>query len=146
MFNPTQNPMATTSQIQYLGNLRTQATHVASGESIVTDAPVDNHGRGEAFSPTDLAATSLGSCAMTFMGIVANREGVDLTGSTIDVTKIMSTDTPRRIVRIEVQFHMKSDRSLSATEQKKLEAAAHACPVAQSLHPAIEQVFTFHWV
>jgi len=117
MFNPTQNPMATTSQIQYLGNLRTQATHVASGESIVTDAPVDNHGRGEAFSPTDLAATSLGSCAMTIMGIVANREGVDLTGSTIDVTKIMSTDTPRRIVRIEVQFHMKSDRSLSATEQ-----------------------------
>lgn len=145
MFSPMINPMASTSKIQYLGELRTQATHLASQESILTDAPVDNHGKGEAFSPTDLAATSLGSCAMTIMGIVANREDVDFSGSEIEVTKVMSTDSPRRIVRIEVQFDMKSNRPLDENEKRKYESAAHTCPVAQSLHPAIEQVFTFRW-
>lgn len=134
-----------TAQIQYLGELRTTAEHVASGEKIITDAPLDNHGKGEAFSPTDLAATSLGSCAMTIMGIVADRDGLDLTGTEVEVTKMMSTDTPRRIVGIDLIFRMKTNRPLSSVEQKKYESAAHACPVAQSLHPDIIQGFTFHW-
>lgn len=145
MFNPTLPPMAITSTIQYQGELRTEAIHVASLEKITTDAPVDNHGKGQAFSPTDLAATSLGACAMTIMGIVAEREALDFTGSRVEVTKIMSTDTPRRIVGIDLVFHLKTNRSLDLTEQKKYEAAAHACPVAKSLHPDLVQRFTFHW-
>jgi len=89
-----------TSKIIYLGGLRTQATHLQSNESILTDAPVDNNGKGEAFSPTDLAATSLGNCAITIMGIMANREGVEFNGSEIEVTKIMSNDAPRRIAKL----------------------------------------------
>lgn len=145
MFNPPLNPMAITSQIQYFGELRTQATHMASNETIQTDAPIDNHGKGQAFSPTDLAATSLGSCAMTIMGIVADREALDLTGTTVQVTKIMSADLPRRIAGIDLIFTMKTNRPLSPTEQKKYEAAAHACPVSKSLHPDVVQNFTFHW-
>lgn len=135
-----------TSKISYLGGLRTSAEHLASGEKITTDAPIDNNGKGEAFSPTDLAATSLGSCAMTIMGIVAEREAIQLEGSTVEVTKIMSTDSPRRIVKIEVHFTLHTPEPLTEVQQKKLENAAHTCPVAHSLHPAIEQVFQFTWV
>ena len=135
-----------TSKIVYLGELRTQATHLASAESIITDAPLDNNGKGEAFSPTDLAATSLGSCAMTIMGIVARRDEIDFTGSTIEVTKIMSAELPRRIARVEVNFNMKTPKPLSDEIKAKYVRTAHTCPVALSLHPDIEQVFNFEWV
>ncbi len=134
-----------TSKIVYLGELRTQATHLASAESIITDAPVDNNGKGEAFSPTDLAATSLGSCAMTIMGIVARRDEIDFAGSEIEITKIMSAEPPRKIARIEVNFTMKTPEALSEEVKAKYVRAAHTCPVALSLHPDIEQVFNFEW-
>ncbi len=134
-----------TSKIVYLGDLRTQATHLQSNEAIITDAPVDNNGKGEAFSPTDLAATSLGSCAMTIMGIMAKREGVDFSGSEIEVTKIMSAEAPRRIAKVIVDFTMKTPGALSEEVQAKYVRAAHTCPVSLSLHPDIEQVFNFSW-
>ncbi len=134
-----------TSKIIYLGGLRTQATHLQSNESILTDAPVDNNGKGEAFSPTDLAATSLGNCAITIMGIMANREGVEFNGSEIEVTKIMSNDAPRRIAKVIVDFTMKTPNALSEDIQAKYVRAAHTCPVSLSLHPDIEQVFNFKW-
>jgi len=133
-----------TISTKYQGELRTQATHVASGNTILTDAPVDNHGKGEAFSPTDLTSASLGSCMMTIMGIVAQRDGIDLTGTTFDITKIMAAN-PRRIARIEVNFTVKSNVDLSEEQQQKLKNAAHTCPVALSLHPDIEQVVTFQF-
>lgn len=134
-----------TSKIVYLGDLRTQATHLQSNETIITDAPVDNNGKGEAFSPTDLAATSLGSCAMTIMGIMAKREGVDFSGSEIEVTKIMSAEAPRKIAKVIVDFTMKTPEALSEEVQAKYVRAAHTCPVSLSLHPDIEQVFNFSW-
>jgi putative redox protein len=134
-----------TSKITYLGELRTEAVHLQSVTQIVTDAPVDNHGKGEAFSPTDLTATSLGSCAMTIMGITARRDEIDFTGSTIEVTKIMSAELPRRIVKIEVNFTMQTPEELSEEVKQKYIRVAHTCPVALSLHPAIEQVFNFNW-
>jgi uncharacterized OsmC-like protein len=135
-----------TSKIIYLGDLRTKATHLQSIETIITDAPVDNYGKGEAFSPTDLAATSLGSCAMTIMGIMAKREGVDLSGSEIDITKIMSDEAPRRIAKVIVDFTMKTPKTLPEDVQGKYVRAAHSCPVSLSLHPDIEQVFNFKWI
>ena len=135
-----------TSKIAYLGDLRTEATHLASAEKIITDAPVDNNGKGEAFSPTDLAATSLGSCAMTIMGIVARRDEIDFTGSEIKITKTMSVELPRKIVRIELDFTMKTPQELSDEVKAKYIRAAHTCPVSLSLHPDIEQVFNFEWI
>ncbi len=133
-----------TVQTKYLGQLRTEATHVASGNTLLTDAPVDNQGRGEAFSPTDLTAASLGSCMMTIMGIVAEREGINLAGTTFEVTKTMVAN-PRRIAKIEVVFTVKSASPLTEPQQEKLKRAALTCPVALSLHPDIKQevMFTF---
>ena len=132
-----------TSSIKYLGDLRTECTHIASGQVIITDAPLDNQGRGEAFSPTDLTATSLATCALTIMGISARNHGIDMVGATADVTKIMGTD-PRRIVRIEVVFHMPK-RVYTDKEQKILEAAARACPVIFSLNEDLEKDIRFDW-
>jgi len=129
-----------TASARYTGQLRTEATHNASGNTIITDAPVDNHGRGEAFSPTDLVATSLGACMMTIMGIVAERHSLDLTSATYDVTKHMGTE-PRRIRQIDVQFRLPA--SLPEKERALLERAAHTCPVALSLHPEIKQEVSF---
>ena len=134
-----------TSTILYLGDLRTQATHLQSQGIILTDAPVDNNGKGEAFSPTDLAATSLGSCAMTIMGIMARREGLDLSGSTVEVSKIMSVDLPRRITQIIINFTMKTSEEISEEIKTKYIRAAHTCPVSLSLHPDIKQIFNFKW-
>ncbi|MDJ1505547.1 OsmC family protein [Xanthocytophaga agilis] len=133
-----------TVSTEYLGHLRTQAKHVASGNTIITDAPLDNHGRGEAFSPTDLTSASLGSCMMTIMGIVAERENLDLAGTTFEVTKTMAAD-PRRISKIEVNFTIKSNVELSEAQKQKLQNAARTCPVALSLHPDIEQLVTFEF-
>lgn len=136
--------MATVKTV-YLGDLRTQAEHLQSGTQIITDAPVDNQGKGEAFSPTDLLATALGSCMMTIMGIVAQRDGVNFEGTSFETTKIMSQELPRRVVRIEVNFTMVTAEPLTEEVQKKFERAAYTCPVALSIHPDIEQVVTFNW-
>lgn len=131
------------SDITYLGGLRCEAVHGPSGAKILTDAPVDNHGQGAAFSPTDLTATSLGLCMATVMGIAAGRHGVELTGMKVGVDKTMSTDAPRRIVRIDVVFSI--PLSADHPQRKLLEAAALACPVHHSLHPDVEKNVRFEW-
>ena len=132
-----------TATARYAGHLRTEATHVASGNVIQTDAPVDNHGRGEAFSPTDLVSTALGSCMMTVMGIVAERHQWDLVGSAFAVQKHMSTEAPRRIAQIDVTFTLPA--TLTPTERTLLERAAHTCPVGLSLHPDVRQNIVFEY-
>lgn len=134
-----------TIKTTYLGELRTQAVHLQSGTKIITDAPTDNQGKGEAFSPTDLVAAALGSCMMTIMGIVAHRDGINLTGSTIVITKVMSADQPRRIAQVELSMAMISSEPLVSEVQFKLERAARTCPVALSLHPEVVQAVTFSW-
>lgn len=132
-----------TSKVIYKGELRTVATHLASRQDIITDAPTDNRGKGEAFSPTDLAATSLASCMMTIMGIKANDHGWNIDGTEAEVTKVMASG-PRRISKIEIDIHVQST-NLNHANKAILEKAARTCPVAMSLHPDIEQVIHFHW-
>lgn len=132
----------TTSTVIYQGNLRTEATHQQSGNQILTDAPKDNHGKGEAFSPTDLVATALASCMMTIMGIKAADMALDLRGMKADVTKVMS-ENPRRIAEIIVTINV--PLALSDKEKQVLQAAAHTCPVAQSLHTETKQTLQFEY-
>ena len=127
----------------YLGNLRTENVHLQSGCQLITDAPLDNQGRGEAFSPTDLVATALGDCIMTIMGIKARDKGIDLDGTRIEITKIMATD-PRRIGEVQVTFHF-PDKLYSEKDKKLLEAVSKTCPVALSLHPDTKQTIQFNW-
>lgn len=130
-----------TIKSSYLGNLRTESEHLQSGVKILTDAPVDNNGKGEAFSPTDLVASSLGSCMITIMGIIANRDSVSLEGLTWEVTKIMQS-SPRKISEIVVDFHWKNPITDTAMIQK-LKNAAKTCPVALCLDPSIKQTLNF---
>jgi uncharacterized OsmC-like protein len=130
--------------LTYLGDLRCEAVHAPSGQKLTTDAPVDNEGRGESFSPTDLLATSLGACMMTIMGIVARRHDVDLAGTRIRVLKGMSADSPRRVARLEVVFTI--PHPADHPKRSLLENAAKTCPVHASLHPGVENVLTFDWV
>ncbi len=133
-----------TSKVEYLGELRTEGVHLQSGKIIQTDAPKDNHGKGEAFSPTDLVATSLASCMISIMGIVALKEGYTSTVGTIaEVTKVMYAE-PRRIGEIHVKLIFPKN-NFSEKEKKVYEHAAHTCPVAKSLHPDLKQVITFVW-
>jgi putative redox protein len=132
-----------TSSITYLGDLRTECTHVKSGQTIITDAPIDNNGKGEAFSPTDLTATSLGTCMVTIMGIAAKNHDIDIDGTRLEVTKHMVAD-PRRISAIDVNIVF-PDKEYLSKEKKILEAAAKTCPVALSLHPDIKQNLNFIW-
>lgn len=125
----------------YEGDLRCRLTHGPSGQTLVTDAPTDNHGRGEAFSPTDLVAAALGSCVLTVMGIVAMRHKWDLAGTTAHVTKEMNTDPARRIGRLAVTVTF--PRNFSEDQRNLLEQAAESCPVHHSLHPQIEAPITF---
>ncbi len=129
--------------LRYAGELRCEAVHGPSGARLETDAPTDNHGRGEAFSPTDLCATSLGTCMMTIMGIVAQRDGLDLGGTTFVVRKHMTPDLPRRIAKIEITFDLPDGPN--PDQRAELESAAKTCPVALSLHPEIEKVVIFNW-
>ena len=131
-----------TSKVIYLGDLRTESEHLQSGEKILTDAPVDNNGKGEAFSPTDMVANSLATCMLTIMGIKARDLSIDLRGTTAEVTKVMATD-PRRIGKIIIRFTL----PVAVEEKSKtiLERAAHTCPVLYSLHPDIEKDITFIW-
>lgn len=131
------------SKITYLGDLRTESVHIQSGEHILTDAPVDNHGKGQAFSPTDMVTNAAGSCAMTIMGIKANELEVDIVGSTIDVFKEMQAD-PRRIKKITLHMTMLS--TANEKERTILERVAMHCPVLLSLHPEIEKEVTFNWI
>ena len=134
--------MATISVI-YQRNLRTQATHLASGNTIITDAPLDNQGRGEAFSPSDLVCSALASCMVTIMGIVARRNNLAIEGTQIQVTKIMASE-PRRISEVVVAFTV-PNANLNEKERQILENAARTCPVALSLDPEIKQTVTFSY-
>lgn len=131
-----------TSEIIYQGDLRTQATHLQSGDVILTDAPKDNHGKGEAFSPTDLVATALGSCMLSIMGIIANRHEINIVGTRVSINKIMQAN-PRRIAAVEVTMYMPQEVNYTAKERALLENAARTCPVALSLHPDLEQKLLF---
>ncbi len=133
-----------TSKVTYQGGLRTEAVHLKSGNTIITDAPVDNHGNGEAFSPTDLTVTSLGSCILTIMGIAASNRDIDIKGATADIKKIMASD-PRRIARIEINITMPAN-DYSASEKKILEKAAHHCPVGLSLNENTKEVINITWL
>ncbi|MCA6437567.1 MAG: OsmC family protein [Bacteroidetes bacterium] len=133
-----------TSLVKYIGGLRTEATHIQSNTKIITDAPLDNHGKGEAFSPTDLMATSLANCMLTIMGIKANTEGMTgIDGTIAEVTKVMASD-PRRVS--EIHIHLKFPKNKYTEKEKKIyENVAHTCPVAKSLHPDLKQVITIEW-
>ena len=133
-----------TSTVIYDGDLRTVATHLFSGSVIETDAPLDNQGKAERFSPSDLVATALGSCMMTIMGIKARDMQVDLKGMKIEIEKIMKAD-PRRIGGINLTFHFPSFLLLDEKQRTVLERAAHTCPVIYSINPAIEVKVVFHW-
>lgn len=132
-----------TSEIIYLGELRTKATHLKSKQEIITDAPTDNHGKGEAFSPTDLVATALGSCMLTVMGIKAREMNIDISEATISITKIMGTE-PRRIIEIVVAFSLLG-KNFTEKEITILENTGRNCPVLHSLHPNLKKTISFNW-
>ncbi|MEI6266257.1 MAG: OsmC family peroxiredoxin [Sphingobacteriia bacterium] len=133
-----------TSQIIYNSDLRTTATHLQSGTIIETDAPTDNQGKGERFSPTDLVATALATCMITTMGIKARSMNILLDGTTADVTKIMASD-PRRISKIVVHIHFPKSLQIDDKEKAILENTARTCPVERTLHPDCEREFSFNW-
>lgn len=132
-----------TSKITYTGDLRTISVHLKSGDEIITDAPTDNQGKGAAFSPTDLLATSLGNCMLTIVGIAAKNHGFNIDGTTAEVTKVMA-ENPRRVSEIHVSLQFPTN---SYTEKEKvlIERAAKTCPVSHSLHPEIKQEITFSY-
>tara|TARA_Y100000287_G_scaffold25127_1_gene17285 strand:- start:163 stop:567 length:405 start_codon:yes stop_codon:yes gene_type:complete len=131
-----------TSIVNYLGDLRTSAIHIASAKNIITDAPIDNQGKGEAFSPTDTVATALASCLLTIMGIKARDLNIDIKNTTAEVSKVMASN-PRRIS--EIQITVNFTRSYDQRIKKILEKAALACPVSNSLHPDLKQNILFNW-
>lgn len=132
-----------TIETTYLGDLRTEAKHVLSSNEIITDAPLDNQGKGAAFSPTDLMSASLGSCMFTIMGIAAREHGIEIDGSSCSITKIMAAE-PRRVSEIQISFKFPDIRY---TDKQKLilERAARNCPVAKSLHPDLIQSISFNF-
>jgi len=132
-----------TAETIYIGGLRTKALHVRSGNILITDAPVDNQGKGEYFSPTDLIATALGSCILTTVGIVAGRENFNIDDTAIAITKIMA-DNPRRIGEIIVEINFPPNE-YTDLQKKLIEATARGCPVARSLHPDVKQTMIFNY-
>jgi len=128
-------------EIQYEGGLHCSASHGPSGKSLETDAPVDNHGRGESFSPTDLVATAMGSCMATVMGIYAEKHGIDLRGARVEVVKEMTQSGTRRIARLATEIWFPAGLAKNET----LERVALSCPVHQSLHPEMEKPVVFHY-
>ena len=130
------------ANIIYQNNLRTEAEHIASGEKIITDAPIDNNGKGEAFSPTDLVSTALGSCMITIMAIAAEKHGIDVSGTNASIKKEMSSN-PRRISEIAIDINM--DKNIEKKDRKRLEKAALACPVHKSLHPDLKKKIQFFY-
>ena len=132
----------TTSVVYYSGDLRTESEHLQSGNKIITDAPIDNEGKGEGFSPTDLVATSLANCMLTIMGIVARRHKVNIDGTRADVEKIMGTE-PRRITEIQIEFYFPGN--YDSKTKTILEKAALNCPVAKSLAESLQQSIEFNY-
>lgn len=130
-----------TAKVEYLGNLRTKATHLQSGTEIITDAPVDNNGKGEAFSPTDLVATAYVSCMFTIIGIYCNEHGLTFEHGTANVTKVMAS-SPRRIAEIKIEMQL-AGNGWTSDEQEKIIRAAKACPVAKSVHETINISFEY---
>lgn len=133
-----------TSKVVYTGQLRTVATHLRSGSTIETDAPVDNHGKGERFSPTDLVATALASCMVTTMGIACEVHGINIDGVECEVEKIMAAD-PRRISEVKVNMSFPKSGPYTDKEKKIIETAARNCPVVVSLHPDCLKTLTINW-
>jgi putative redox protein len=132
-----------TSKITYNGGLRTTSIHERSGNEIITDAPIDNKGKGEAFSPTDLLATSLGNCMLTIVGIAADEHGFNIDGTTCNITKIMA-ENPRRVAEIVVDFQFPAN-DYSDKDKKIIERSANTCPVMYSLHADIKKTVTFNY-
>ena len=128
----------------YLGGLRTEAIHEQSGTKLITDAPLDNHGKGEAFSPTDLVATALGSCMLTIMGISAEAYVYKLEGTTLEIEKIMVAN-PRRIGEIKVEVNFPEGSNFTDKQKRVIEAAAKSCPVYNTLAPEVQKSITFNW-
>jgi len=135
--------MAVEINITYQGGLNCAATHGPSRQTLTTDAPVDNGGKGAAFSPTDLVATAFGSCMATIMGLVAQRNKLDLEGLQIQVLKEMTADPVRRIGTLKTRLVFPRDKPLAPADRAQLETAARACPVALSLHPDVKKVIEF---
>ena len=132
-----------TAEVIYQGDLRTEATHLRSGNNTFTDAPVDNRGKGETFSPTDMLAVAHASCILTIMGIKALDKGIDMVGAKISTKKVMGAN-PRRIIKLDVHIQM-PEKPYSDKEKKILEKAAYLCPVKNSLHADLEEVIQFSW-
>lgn len=135
--------MAVTTKITYTGDLRTRAVHLQSSEELITDAPKDNNGLGQAFSPTDLVATGVGSCMLTVMGIKARDLGVKLEGSEVAITKIMASG-PRRISALKIQVSL--PKNVEDKDRIILERTANTCPVIESIHPEITKEISYLWV
>lgn len=135
--------MYVTVKSRYLGGLRVESTHLQSETKIVTDAPTDNRGKGESFSPTDLLATSLGSCIMTIMGIIAEDNGIDIKGTEVEITKIMAS-SPRRVDEVVVEFYF-PHKGYSDEEKKIIEGVAGSSPVPLSVSTELKKTVRFHW-
>ncbi len=133
-----------TSKVVYTGDLRTVATHLRSGSTIETDAPVDNHGKGDRFSPTDLVATALASCMVTTMGIACQAHNINIDGVTCEVEKIMVTN-PRKIGEIKINMTFPDSKPFTDKEKTILEKAAQNCPIVESLHPDCKKTLTINW-
>ncbi|MCU4156560.1 OsmC family protein [Carboxylicivirga sp. A043] len=133
----------TTIKTKYLGGLRTENIHLQSGAKIITDAPTDNRGKGEAFSPTDMLATALGNCIMTIMGIKAMDNNIDIEGTELDITKIMA-ENPRRVAEVVIEFHF-PNKGYSDDEKALIESVAGISPVPLSVHPDLKQTIKFNW-
>lgn len=134
-----------TSTVVYTGDLRTELTHLQSGTTIENDAPTDNHGKGERFSPTDMLATSLGSCMITTMAIRAADMNLNFTGTKINITKIMSSDSPRRVAGIVAELNFTENFKATDEQKEQLIRIARSCPVEKSLHPDIKLEVSFNW-
>lgn len=135
--------MSITVKTKYIGGLRTENVHVQSGTKIITDAPCDNRGKGESFSPTDLLATSLGNCIMTIMGIKAMDNDIDIEGTELDITKIMAAD-PRRVSEVVLAFNF-PQKGYTEDQKKLIESVAGVSPVPLSVHTELKQTITFNW-
>jgi putative redox protein len=137
------NPEMPTIHTEYTGELRTRAKHIKSGMELITDAPEDNKGRGEAFSPTDLLATALGSCMITIAGMTAQEHGFSIDGTTIDITKIMASD-PRRVAEVVVELHFPKN-NFTGRQKDLIRQACLNCPVANSVHPDLKKTVVFNF-
>ena len=135
--------MTITIKTKYLGELRCESLHVKSGQVITTDAPLDNKGKGEAFSPTDLLAASLATCMLTIMGIAANNNSLNIDDATCEVTKVMNAN-PRKVAEIIIEFKFPQN-NFSDLQKEILKNAAYSCPVALSLHPDLKKTVNFIW-